>query len=127
MNWIAHHGVRLRGRAAYVKYCDEQIANTGVSDLFVAVFNITVTRAGLGFNSRWWHFREAPEEAVQFAMRSHQAGAKCGVNGPVKTHLRDARNTTVSAQRPTAKREVWVRNHIGEFKGCQWHSSKGGS
>ena len=25
---------------SYVKYCDKQIANTGVSDLFVAVFNI---------------------------------------------------------------------------------------
>ena len=98
------------------------------SHIYIHENTVALTTLPSSFDSQGWHFRDAPEEAVQFAERSYRAGVKCGVDFDSQGwHLRDARNTTVLAQRPTAKREVWVRNHIGEFKGCQWHSSKGGS
>ena len=103
------------------------------SHIYIHENTVALTTLPSSFDSQGWHFRDAPEEAVQFAERSYRAGAKCGVDDQ---HLREApqyvpltmRSRTSPADCPIKDLVRGVDSKpFGEFKGCQWHSSKGGS
>ena len=70
----------------HVKYADERITDTGVSDTFAHVINITITQAGLGFDSCWGHLREAPQ-SPKSSLRGG-TGVRCRSEVPLRPFAR---------------------------------------